>query len=89
MRNTKIRQIACGVFHSFILKNNGELFAFGENEHNQLGLYNYESKHIPTLVVKDEGIQHVICSNSFYCTLVLKKSGELLAFGENFNMHFI
>ena len=64
MKNSSIRQIACGAYHTLILKHSGELIAFGDNEYGQLGLGdNIEKINIPTCVIKDESIQQIACGH--------------------------
>ncbi len=46
-----IRQIVCGANHTFILKESGELFAFGENSHGELGLGDCDNRKTPTLLM--------------------------------------
>ena len=101
MQDKTIRQIVCGTCHSFILKESGELFAFGYNYNGQLGLGDNKKRKIPTLLmktgddivpslnlpvrdkVKDNTIRQIVCG--CYHSFILKKSGELLAFGCNYN----
>ena len=80
-RDKEIRQIVCRQYCTFILKESGELFAFGCNDDGQLGLGDYIKRSIPTLVIKDKGIRQIICGG--HHTLILKISGELFAFGCN------
>ena len=71
-------------YYTLILKHSGELFAFGDNIYGQLGLgNNIEKINTPTLIMKDEPIQQITCGS--YHTFILKKSGELFAFGRNRN----
>ena len=57
----KIRKISCGNYHNFLLKNNGELFVWGDNKDGQLGLGDNESRNKPTLLMKDEKISKISC----------------------------
>ncbi len=78
-----IRQIVCGNNHTFILKESGELFAFGRNYEGQLGLGDYDNRNVPTLLMIDPTIQQVVCGWSH--TFILRESGELFAFGYNYH----
>ncbi len=51
-----IRQIVCGRNHSFILKESGELFAFGGNDYGELGLGDNDNRNVPTLLMIDNNI---------------------------------
>jgi len=33
-----IKEIACGYYHTLVLSENGEVFAFGRNDKGQLGI---------------------------------------------------
>ena len=81
MQDKEIQNVVCGGYHSFIIKESGELFAFGYNKYGQLGLSDDEDRKIPTLLMKDNTIQHVVCGG--YYSFILKESGELFAFGGN------
>ena len=78
-----MRQIVCGGFHSFILKESGELFAFGYNDYGQLGLGDNNNRNEPTLLMIDKQIRQVVCGWAHH-TFILKESGELIAFGNNY-----
>ena len=81
VKDNTIRQIICGLFHSFILKESGKLFAFGYNRYGQLGLGDSENRNIPTLIMQDKTIRQIVCGA--YHSFILKESGELFAFGSN------
>ena len=61
IKDELIQQIMCGPFHSFKIKESGELLAFGYNLYGQLGLGNYENKNIPT---KNDKIKDVVLLNN-------------------------
>ena len=79
MQDQLIRQVVCGKYHTFILKESGELFAFGNNKYGQLGLGDNKNRNVPTLLIHDDSIQQIICGN--YNSFILKKSKELFVFG--------
>ena len=92
MIDKEIHQIACGGYHTIVLKKSplrgqGELFAFGCNEHGQLGLGDRRNRNKPTLVMRDKGIRQIICKH--HQTFVYKNSGELIGFGRNLGNKFI
>ena len=58
MTDKQIRQIVCGGAHTFILKESGELFAFGYNYYGQLGLGN-NNRNTPTLLMTDKQIRQL------------------------------
>jgi len=53
----KIIQIACGVMHSLILLENGEIYSMGANNLGQLGLGNKINSDIPKKISTLEGIK--------------------------------
>ena len=81
MMDKEIQQIICGWNHTFILRNSGELFAFGCNVRGQLGLGDDKDRYKPTLVMQDNRIRQIICGD--HHSFILKESGELFAFGDN------
>ena len=83
MQDKKIRQVICGGYHSFIIKESGELFAFGYNKYGQLGLSDNEDRNIPTLLMQDNTIRQIVCGA--YHSFILKESGKLFAFGYNYH----
>ena len=68
-------------YHTFILKESDELFAFGYNCYGQLGLGDNENRNIPTLIMQDKTIRQIVCGEDH--SFILKESGELFAFGCN------
>jgi alpha-tubulin suppressor-like RCC1 family protein len=74
--------IAAGGFHSFGLKANGSLYAWGYNCYGQLGVGDTADKHTPTLV----GNGWVAVSGGFwpdYHSLGLQADGSIWAWGFN------
>ena len=87
MKDNTIRQIICGSNHSFILKESGELFAFGNNTVGQLGLGDNNNRNAPTLlgmfenIVSINGIIVQIKWNpDIYATLTKTKKREIKDF---------
>ena len=72
----KIRYIVCGISHTFVLKNSGELFAFGHNKYGQLGLGDFQNRNKLTLLMMDKNINQIICGGDH--TFILKESGDYL-----------
>ncbi|XP_044285375.1 probable E3 ubiquitin-protein ligase HERC4 isoform X2 [Varanus komodoensis] len=85
----QIIQIACGDNHSLALSNGGELFAWGQNEHGQLGLdtqarnpSNPGSKE-PRLVQTLEGIPLAKIAAGSAHSLALSVFGTVFSWGKN------
>ena len=65
MNDLEIKIIACGPSHTFIYKDNGDLLGFGGNMFGQLGLYDFEDRLIPTLLMNDKNIKMFFVGNPF------------------------
>ncbi len=86
---TNVLQVSAGREHSMILKNNGELWAVGNNLYGQLGDgtngYN-ASKYIPVQVKTADGepMTNVLqISAGFDHSMIIKENGDLWAVGQN------
>lgn len=73
--------VAAGDRHTLALKNNGELWAWGNNDWGQLGLDDTTTRDLPTRVGLDTDWTHVAAGDDF--SLALKFSGELWVWGKN------
>ena len=90
MRDPTICKIVCGGYHTFIIKTNGELFAFGKNHSGQLGLGDGINRNKSTLLMKDPSIRKIVCGVDH--TFILKSSldppcngqYDVFAFGANY-----
>ena len=83
MRNEHGAKVFCGSLHSFLLKKDSSLFAFGRNEHGQLSLPQIavNSYPVPTLVMKNERIRKVFCGVN--TSFLLSDNASLFACGDN------
>lgn len=80
---TDITHIACGQYHSAIIRSDGggTLYTFGYNVNGQLGDGTTTNRSSPTLISGHTGIIDVKCGESF--TIFLKSDGSLYSFGYN------
>jgi alpha-tubulin suppressor-like RCC1 family protein len=80
-----VKQIACGYNYTFILKNNGSIWACGYNNYGQLGLGTSGSsayKNIFTQVTTNvNNVKEIICGD--YYTFILKNDGTVWSCGRN------
>jgi alpha-tubulin suppressor-like RCC1 family protein len=76
MKDENISQIACGGYHTVLLKNNGDVYSFGNNRDGQLGLGHNKNQNVPRLLMKDEGIIQIACGA--YHTIILKSNGDVM-----------
>ncbi len=86
-----VDQVSAGGQHSMILKENGELWAVGLNDHGQLGDGSTNSKSTPVAVRETTlggGIAQPMTavaqvSAGGFHTMIVKENGELWAVGDN------
>ena len=77
--NNDIKQIACGYYHTVILKTDGSIWCCGYNSKGQLGLNDTTSRTAFTQVTTD--VKQIACG--YYYTFILKSDGSLWACGSN------
>ncbi len=77
----KVKCIACGFAHSMIITEHGDVFGWGLNENNQLGLNNMENQHSPQKIETDQKFKVVSCGKVH--TLLLSQEGDIFSFGAN------
>jgi len=77
----KVKMVACGGYHTMIISDDGNLYAFGRNNYGQLGLGDNQERNIPTLVNIDFKVKQVACGNSH--TTIISEDNNLYTFGYN------
>ena len=77
-----IKEIYCGAYHTFILKNDGTLWSCGGNNYGQLGLGDTTNRTTFTQVTTNaDNVKSVYCG--YYHTFILKNDGTLWSCGFN------
>jgi alpha-tubulin suppressor-like RCC1 family protein len=77
----RARSIGAGRYHSFIILENGELYAFGLNDVWQLGLGDQKTRYVPTRV---QGVSNVLTvTGAYHHSLVLLENGDVYGFGSH------
>ena len=77
-----IKEIYCGHYHTFILKNDGTLWSTGYNNCGQLGLGDYNHRNTFTQITTNaDDIKSVCCGSAH--TFILKNDGTLWSCGAN------
>lgn len=61
----KVKQVACGMFHTAFITESGEVYTFGSNSDGELGLNNVTDKYIPTLIPSFNKIMAVSCGYKY------------------------
>ena len=78
-----IKEIYCGGYHTFILKNDGTLWSCGRNEDGQLGLRDNGHRNTFTQVTTNANdIKEIYCGWGH--TFILKNDGTLWSTGNNY-----
>ena len=77
--------IQLGWYHSLILTDTKKIYSFGYNGNGQLGLGDFDSRYIPTLIdFQFDGNPTIIWQGDHY-TLILTDIGKVYSFGWNNN----
>jgi alpha-tubulin suppressor-like RCC1 family protein len=79
---TNWTKVSTGLAHTIAMKNDGSLWAWGNNGFGQLGLGDTISRTVPTRVGSDTDWVKVDCSGAGH-TLAIKSDGTLWAWGWN------
>ncbi len=79
--SNNVAAIACGEFHSLVLKNDGSLWGMGYNNSGQLGLGALSQTNLPALIVASNV---VAISAGLADSLFLKRDGSLWGMGINY-----
>ena len=81
--NNDVKQVACGSFHTVILKNDGSLWSCGYNGSGQLGLSSYTAQNTFTQVTTNinNDVKQITCGSDH--TLILKNDGSVLGAGSS------
>ena len=81
--NNDVKQIACGIGHTFILKNDGSVWSCGYNEYGQLGLGDTTTYKTFTQVTTNinSDVKHIVCGSNY--TFILKNDGSVWSCGNN------
>jgi alpha-tubulin suppressor-like RCC1 family protein len=82
-----VTTIACGGYHSFALKSDGTLWAWGWNVEGQLGTGSNAQRNVPTRVVGPNNVGYLTdvaaIAGGHYHGLALKSDGTVWAWGWN------
>ncbi|EQC36786.1 hypothetical protein SDRG_05620 [Saprolegnia diclina VS20] len=81
LHGKRIKQVACGGFHTAAVTDTGEIFTWGGGEHGQLGHGDKVNKTIPSLVkhLADKVVVQITCGWSH--TVALTENGEVYTWG--------
>ncbi|XP_059098839.1 probable E3 ubiquitin-protein ligase HERC4 isoform X1 [Tigriopus californicus] len=76
-----IKKIACGGYHCVVVTMSGAVFAWGRNNHGQVGVDGNESKFFPVQIrsLRSQNVAHVACGDEH--TVCLTQFGGVFSFG--------
>ncbi|AYV82554.1 MAG: chromosome condensation regulator [Hyperionvirus sp.] len=74
-----IVDVACGEFHTIIRLTDGTLMGCGVNGHGQLGLGDYQDRHVFTKIEKVKDVAEIACAS--YGTIIRLMDGTLMSCG--------
>ena len=82
--NNDVERVICGAYHTFIIKNDGSLWACGYNNLGQLGLNDETDRNVFTQVTTNinNDVKQVSCSLCNH-VMIVKNDGSLWACGSN------
>ncbi|MFA5794465.1 MAG: fibronectin type III domain-containing protein [Candidatus Brocadiia bacterium] len=80
---TKWQSVAAGIQHNIAIKNDGSLWAWGDNSSGQLGLGDSNPRWGPVQVGADKDWSQVSAGNGF--SMAVKTNGTLWTWGYNWN----
>ena len=84
-RKRKVKNVSCSYYHSIILCEDGDMYAFGRNDFGQLGIGDTADRKTPTRI--DTSVLHGAGVKAFSCgqyhTLVVTARGAMYACGKN------
>lgn len=79
----QVVRIACGYYHSLVLRKDGSVFAFGRNDYGQLGLGNNESARKPTRIEALQSLRIRDVTSGCYHSIALTQNGKVYVWGRN------
>ena len=82
--NNIITSIACGQYHTLILRRKDEIYGMGKNDYGQLGLSSETSRLHPTRIVISSIENHIVneVRCGYYHSVVLSEH-DVITFGRN------
>jgi len=88
LKNAEVKGVYCKKKHCLALTQSGKIYAWGLNEHGQLGLGNTENEFRPKLIPFFENLKVISCGAGNHHSIVIAKSknddhAKVYAFGEN------
>ncbi|WP_027184579.1 hypothetical protein [Desulfovibrio inopinatus] len=76
--------VAAGYLHSLGIRENGDLYAWGDNSQGELGIGNTPDRSVGPTLVKEAGPWKTACAGAYF-SMAIKEDGTLWGFGSNEN----
>ena len=88
LKNVDVKMVSCKKKHCLALTGSGKIYAWGLNEHGQLGTGNFENEFKPKLIPFFENMKAISCGAGNHHSVVVAKTknddhAKVYAFGEN------
>ncbi|KAL0585650.1 hypothetical protein ABG067_004573 [Albugo candida] len=92
LSSQKVCKVACGLYHTVVIVDNGEVYSFGKNEYGQLGLSHTQNTKVPMLVkippaprtpISDTVNKAVQVYCGYYHTVGILECGKVVTWGRN------
>nr|CCA15971.1 conserved hypothetical protein [Albugo laibachii Nc14] len=92
LSSQKVGRVACGLYHTVAIVDDGDVYSFGKNEYGQLGLSHTQNTKVPMLVkippaprtpmldAVNKAVQ-VYCG--YYHTVTILECGKVVTWGRN------
>jgi alpha-tubulin suppressor-like RCC1 family protein len=80
-----VTNVACSYHHTVLVTSDGEAYAFGLNDHGQLGIDSTKNSSTPELVKLPAGVRVVAASCGQHHTVLLTDDGCVYSCGRNHN----
>ena len=77
------QDVWAGNHHSFYINKNNEVYAWGLNNHGQLGVGHKENISLPQKVKNLEGVQVVMMAGGEHHTIAVSQDGRVFCWGRN------
>ena len=79
----KAKDIFCGNYHSFYINEKDQVFAWGMNNHGQLGIGHKENTCVPTQIKALEGQKVIQIAGGEHHTIAVTSEGKVYCWGRN------